>query len=62
MEFDNIYTRWLEMICEREWICGQDQQPYVNGLDNLERWSHKWDMEFNPSTTKNARRMWTFSR
>ena len=20
-----------------------------NDLDNLERWSHKWDMEFNPS-------------
>ena len=23
-----------------------------NDLDNLERWSHKWDMEFNPSKCK----------
>ena len=23
-----------------------------NDLDNLERWSHKWDMEFNPSNAK----------
>ena len=22
---------------------------FQNDLDNLERWSHKWDMEFNPS-------------